>query len=192
MQTSTRENWLIAGIVIVILLLIYVWMGGGKGKGNTNTATTTTATSTEESATTTGSDLPSGSEAELIPGDNAGTVVVNDQPAGSSVAIERVNFEKAGWVVIREDNNGTAGKVLGARCFNPGTNQGNMTVLITDGKNSKSLTPGSSYIAQLRDDNDGECVYNGIAEEASILDEAGKPVQAIFQALAGTASTTAN
>lgn len=191
MQISTRENWLIAGIVIVILLLIYVWMGGGKNKGTT--ATTTIATSTEESATTTEKSLSSGSEEkELAPGDNAGTVVVNDQPAGSSVTIERVNLEKAGWVVIREDNNGTAGKVLGARCFNPGTNQGNMTVLITDGKNSKSLTPGSSYIAELRDDNDGECVYNGIAQEASIVDEAGKPVQVTFKALASTASTTAN
>lgn len=180
MQTSTRENWLITGIVVLALLLIFAWTGGDN---KANAPVGGTATTTGDGTITIGS--PSGTTTtEVTPGENAGTVMVNDQVAGTEVVIERVNLEKPGWVVVRQGD-----RVLGVRCFSAGTNQGNMTVEITDGKKTISLLPGTTYSAELRDDNDGQCVYNGVATEAPIVDAKGDLVKVIFKTFAAGAQT---
>lgn len=182
-----RENWLIAGIVVFALLLIFIWMGGDK---KANAPAGETASTTESGLITATSSLAGGEEggAGISSGENAGTVIVNDQAASQEVAIERVNLEKPGWVVVRKNNNGSAGSVIGARCFMAGTNNGNMTVPLVGGK---SLKAGETYFAELRDDDDDQCVYD-VAKEGPILDAAGKQVSVSFKALASspTATTT--
>lgn len=176
MQTTIRENWLIAAIVILALLLIFSWMGKDDAKAPTNSTSTsvTTGTGNEEMGTE-----------EEVPGDNAGSVFVADQVAGQSVFVDRVNLDSAGWIFVREDNNGAPGTVLGARCYSAGTNQGNMTVQLV----TRPTVAGGTYHAELRDDNDGNCVYDGFSE-APIVDASGEPVIATFKALSAT--TTAS
>jgi hypothetical protein len=142
MQTTLRENWLIAAIVILGLLLVFTWMGKGGAKApttSTSTSVTTGTNNTNTEGTTT--------QEATTPGDNAGSVFVSDQTAGQSVAIDRVNLDHSGWIFIREDKNGTPGTILGARCYAAGTNQGNMTVELV----TRPTVAGNTYHAELRD-----------------------------------------
>lgn len=177
MQTTIRENWLIAAIVILALLLIFSWMGKDDVGAPTNSTSTPITTGTENGGTET--------EEEMVPGDNAGSVFVADQVAGQSVFVDRVNLDSAGWIFVREDNNGALGTVLGARCYAAGTNQGNMVIELV----TRPTVAGGTYHAELRDDNDGNCVYDGFSE-APIVDANGEPVVATFKAL--NVTTTVN
>jgi hypothetical protein len=176
MQTTIRENWLIAAIVILALLLIFSWMGKDDARAPTNSTSTSVTTGTENEGT--------GTEEEMVPGENAGSVFVADQVAGSDVFIDRVNLDSTGWIFVREDNNGALGTVLGARCYSAGTNQGNMTVQLV----TRPTVAGGTYHAELRDDNDGNCVYDGFSE-GPIVDANGEPIIATFKALSATTTS---
>lgn len=83
---------------------------------------------------------------------NGEFIVVEDQNAGDWVLIERVMFKNTGWVVIREDLNGSPGNILGAQLFDSGEYQGVVDLL-------RDTTAGSIYYAMLAKD-DGDRLFN--------------------------------
>jgi len=74
-------------------------------------------------------------------------LIINNQPAGAKVIVDKAVFEDYGWVVIYEDEAGEPGNILGAQLFDPliGTS-GHVELL-------RSTFAGNSYYAILQLDN---------------------------------------
>lgn len=108
----------------------------------------------------------------LVVGKNS--IYVADQAPGRSILVSVVNFEKPGFVVIHEDDNGVLGKIIGA------------SRLLLSGE-AKNLDP----ISLERETRDGETIYamihldNGDGKFDSTVDkpaidsEANEPVMMI-------------
>jgi hypothetical protein len=130
------------------------------------------------------------SSTNQIQGDNG--VIVNDQPAGSSVTVEQVLLQNPGWVAIQDDNNGVPGKILGAELFDKGTNSGTVSLL-------RKTVSGVTYFAVLRT-NVGDYHYFNAKNDTVLDDSTGAPIMIQFMAenadgsipntTAGTAATT--
>jgi len=58
---------------------------------------------------------------KLASGNATGEVSVVDQNAGMTVAVSKVTFSEAGWVVVREDTGNGMGNILGALWLPAGT-----------------------------------------------------------------------
>ncbi len=110
-------------------------------------------------------------EAVLVSGINA--VEVNDQPAGDKVEVTMATLSKAGWVVIHEDDNGAAGKVLGARRYEPGIYLAEVELL-------RPTESGKMYYAMLHLD-DGDKEFN-LSNDGPIKGEDGRVVMDSFKA----------
>lgn len=110
-------------------------------------------------------------EAVIVSGTNA--IEVNDQPAGNNVEITMATLSKAGWVVIHEDDNGAAGKVLGARRYEPGIYSADVELL-------RPTESGKMYYAMLHID-DGDKEFN-LGKDAPIKGENGAVVMDSFKA----------
>lgn len=81
-----------------------------------------------------------------IPSMGSNAIEVDDQKVGSAVVIKSVKFERAGWVAIHDDVNGTPGNILGAAWFPSGENSGAVELL----RNTES---GKTYFAMLHNDD---------------------------------------
>lgn len=111
-----KENW---GVIIGVLVafLVGLWAGfllGGRGAApetmdmsNTTMATTSESTQVQKPASISNPEATAGND----------SVVVSDQSAGDSVAVQSVTLSQKGWVAIRDAD----GKTLGAALFPAGT-----------------------------------------------------------------------
>lgn len=102
-------------------------------------------------------------------------VAVGDQPAGITVSVKSVTFQKSGWVVIHEDDGaGKPGKILGAQLYDAGTFADTKVDLL------RGTIAGRAYFAMLHDDN-GDRAFDPKLDK-SILGEGGAPVMIEFKA----------
>lgn len=114
---------------------------------------------------------PEGSSS-LIVGNNA--IYVTEQSPGHSVLVSVVRLEKPGFVVIHEDSEGQAGRVLGASQLLPGGEIKNPPPIAL----SQETSDGQTLYAALHLDN-GNGVFDAV-EDKPALDPVGKaPVATI-------------
>lgn len=73
-------------------------------------------------------------------------VEVADQGAGATVVIALTTLDADAWVAIHDDENGTPGRILGARRLPAGTNSGEIELL-------RDTLPGHLYFAVIHDDD---------------------------------------
>jgi hypothetical protein len=74
------------------------------------------------------------------------SVTVEKQEAGNKVFIKNVTLAAPGWVAIHDMVNGQPGKILGAKLFDKGSNEGFVDLL-------RITIPGKSYFAVLHGDD---------------------------------------
>ncbi len=129
----------------------------GNASGTTKTNTTTT--------------INSGPSSVSVSGTNA--VAVDDQKAGDRVEVTMITLSKSGWVAIHEDINGTPGRILGARRYDPGIYLGEVDLL-------RPTIAGQTYHAILHLD-DGDKQFD-LTKDLPIKGEDGKIVEVSFKA----------
>ena len=83
---------------------------------------------------------------DAIPLMGSNAIEVDDQKIGSTVSIKSVKFERAGWVAIHDDLDGTPGNILGAAWFPSGENSGAVELL-------RNTENGKTYFAMLHNDD---------------------------------------
>jgi len=105
----------------------------------------------------------------------ANFVSVKDQNSGVTVALEQVQLEKLGWVVIHDEDNGAPGRILGAQLFDAGSwTDGTVDLL-------RGTLSGKMYYAMLHSDN-GDHAFDP-KSDTPILGEDGKSVMAKFSTM---------
>ncbi|MBX4211141.1 hypothetical protein KW783_04205 [Candidatus Parcubacteria bacterium] len=164
-----RNSSLIVTVIIIIVIVavgIYVYNRGGTDQtaniidslGNTSTSTST-------------------------PENTVLSVVVPNQKPGKSVLVSSVSLKRAGYVVVRADNAGKAGTVIGnSAILQPGSHQNVVIGLPASTVNARS------YWAVLFSDN-GDHVF-AEDRDATETDEFGGAVTQKFT-VSTTATTTA-
>lgn len=96
------------------------------------------------------------------------SLVIQDQPAGDSVRIESVSASRAAWVVISEDVNGTTGRILGARLYEPRIGVREVPLL-------RPTVAGMTYHATFYADTNGDRLFDHRID-TKIGDQAGSVV----------------
>ncbi|MEX0909898.1 MAG: hypothetical protein WDZ75_01250 [Candidatus Paceibacterota bacterium] len=91
-----------------------------------------------------------------VSGDENNSIIVNDQIPGGTVFFQNLTLESDGFVVVRSDNDGQPGDVMGSLFVEAGEDQtGNVEL------NTQTLE-GGVYYAELYEDSDA----NGSFDEA--------------------------
>ncbi|MFA6364898.1 MAG: hypothetical protein WCW78_00650 [Candidatus Paceibacterota bacterium] len=106
-------------------------------------------------------------------------VSVDDQLPGTTVTIQSVTLENAGWVAIHEDRDGKPGNILGASWFPAGTNSGSVELL-------RTTTDGGTYYAMMHND-DGNKLFD-YKVDMPLTDESGNPLMVKFMTTATPAA----
>jgi hypothetical protein len=156
MQPQNKANpwtWIIIVVVIIILIILGWYFFGGSGS---STPVSSTATTTTQPAQT----------------GEANRISVTDQFPGNIVYVSSVQLAAPGYVVIKGDNNGTPGAVIGTKAFPAGINPGQVNL-------TTSMVDGDTYYAEL---------YSDAAATQPVLDSNGNPVMATFHASANANS----
>jgi len=149
--------FLVGGIIIGVLVAT-AW------SGSTRTSVQTATTTPQAAASSSGAASKSGTQAP---------VVVNDQPAGASVAIQSLNIARPTWVVVYVSREGKPGNALGARLFFAGDKQGSVALL-------RATEQGQHYFVGLSVDN-GDRVFS-LSKDLPLADADGGPLWATFSA----------
>lgn len=158
---------LIGGLIIGVLVS-WLWFDLGMKEQTADTAKATStpqaSTTKEESTGSTGAttSLPTGSS----------LLVIDDQPAGTSVAVARAVVTEGQWVVVHEDRGGQPGNALGAARFVGGVQTGFVYLL-------RATIAGNKYHGLIYKD-DGDRVFS--MERDTPVSESGKPVDVVFTA----------
>ncbi len=111
----------------------------------------------------------------------ANALTVKDQTPGANVVIESATLDRAGFVVIHEDNRGSVGRVLAMSNYLPAGTSKNINIIL-------ATAPGSGYFAMLHADIDGDKNFSQNIDVA-LNDAAGKPVAVEFYANAATTTS---
>jgi hypothetical protein len=153
MQPQNKVNpwtWIITVVVIIILIILGFYFFSGNGSApapvTSNTPATTNPAQTGE----------------------ANRISVTDQFPGNIVYVSSAQLSSAGYVVIKADNAGTPGAVIGTKAFPAGINPGQVNL-------TKSMVDGGTYYAAL---------YSDAGATQPILDSNGNAVMVIFHASA--------
>lgn len=101
------------------------------------------------------------------------SISVSDQVAGTYVNVSSVELSSMSWVVIREDNAGVPGKILGAQLFDSGKNTGTVELL-------RGTVSGGTYYAVIHSDNNDRAFDPKI--DTAVLGSDNKPVMVTFKA----------
>lgn len=110
----------------------------------------------------------------VVVGENSLNVV--DQAPGRTVAVETVTLEKTGWVVVREDNQGQIGNILGARLFSKGESSGEVELL------RGTVEGGTYYAALYNEDSDLEQNREfNLNKDLPLVDSEGSSIQVQFK-----------
>lgn len=162
-QMPVYAGLLVGGIILGVLLTT-LWSSYGKSE-NMPEAATSTAQAAAASTTAV-------AVAQTTP--TAPALVVEDQPAGPSVAISKLNIARPTWVVVYVSREGKPGNALGARLFFAGDKQGKVGLLRNTGS-------GQGYFVGLSVD-DGDRAFS-LSKDKPIADADGGPLWATFRAL---------
>lgn len=149
-------QWVVTVIVIIVLILVGYYMF----KGNSDTATDVTTTPSTTVTT------------------DANRVVVSDQFPGNIVYLSSVQLENPGFVVIKKDNAGTPGDIIGSQYFDKGINPGKVTL-------KSSTVEGGTYYAVIYSDTDMNKVFDA-TKDMPLKDAAGNVIMKIFRASSAT------
>ena len=119
-----------------------------------------------------------------LPFDEASTKKISDaltvenQRAGSSVVLQKSEFQEAHWVVVRDVNDdGTPGNILGAGWFPAGAHE-NMSVPLV-----RATVGGEHYVAVLFSDSNGDKKFDHKTDQP-VKDASGKILFAKFSTVA--------
>lgn len=108
--------------------------------------------------------------------------MMENQRAGSSVTIKKVEFSEAQWVVVRDRNNdGAAGSILGAGWFPAGIHENVSVPLLRD------TAGGEEYLAMLYADTNSDKKFDH-KTDALVKDAAGNAVSVSFNTVASPSS----
>ena len=146
-------QWVVTVLVIIVLILLGYYMFKGDG------TSTTDDVKTSPSATIS---------------TDANRVVITDQFPGNIVYVSSVQLENPGFVVIKKDNAGTPGDVIGSQYFDKGINPGKVTL-------KTPTVEGGTYYAVIYSDTDGNKVFDA-AKDMPLKDAAGNVIMKIFRA----------
>jgi hypothetical protein len=153
MQPQNKVNpwtWIITVVVIIILIILGFYFFGGSGSAPAPvTSTATTSTQPAQAG-------------------EANRISVTDQFPGNIVYVSSVQLAAPGYVVIKNDNSGTPGTVIGSKAFPAGINPGQVNL-------TSSMIDGGTYYAEL---------YSDAAATQPILDSNGNAIMATFHASA--------
>ncbi|OHA20185.1 MAG: hypothetical protein A2836_00515 [Candidatus Taylorbacteria bacterium RIFCSPHIGHO2_01_FULL_45_63] len=161
---SAVSTYIITAVIAFAVGFGSAWIYANRGEG---VATNTTKNESGKGSTTT----PTGANGTRLSGN---AIVVSDQAPGVKVQVSDVTLEKAGWVVIHEDDAGKPGKILGAQLFDAGANQIGVVELL------RGTEDGGIYYAMIHSDNDNRSFDP--KTDMSILDVSGNPVMVKFMA----------
>ncbi|MDB5225448.1 MAG: hypothetical protein JWL87_400 [Candidatus Adlerbacteria bacterium] len=164
-QAPVYAGLLVGGIIVGVLLAT-AWgaMGGDDAPG---AAATTTPKATTNAT-------PAAAATTSLKGSTLGApMVVEDQSAGSDVAISRLSITKPTWVVVYVSRDGKPGNALGARLFFAGDQEGSVALL-------RDTTPGQTYFVGLSVDN-GDRIFS-LSRDAAVSDASGAVLWATFKA----------
>lgn len=157
-QAPVYAGLLVGGMVVGVLLATG-WSSYQEGKP---LAKGPAATSTQSAAT---SSAPAHK--------SAAPLVVEDQPAGSSVAISSLSIARPTWVVVYVSREGRPGNALGARLFFAGDKEGRVGLL-------RDTQAGARYFVGLSVDN-GDRAFS-LSKDLPLADADGGPLWATFRA----------
>lgn len=154
-QSGVRAwQWVVTVIVIIILILLGYYVYTGKSTNPADDATM------DDSSMTVNKDV--------------NRVVVTDQFPGNIVYLSSVQLTNPGFVVIRKDNAGTPGDIIGSQYFDKGTNPGKITL-------KSSTVEGGIYYAVIYSDNDNNKIFDA-AKDMPLKDTSGSIIMKLFRA----------
>lgn len=146
-------QWVVTVIVIIVLILLgyYTFKGSDTSVTDDVTKSPTASISTD-----------------------VNRVVISDQFPGNIVYVSSVQLENPGFVVIKKDNAGVPGEVIGSQYFDKGINPGKVTL-------KSSTVEGGTYYAIIYSDTDGDKVFNE-AKDMPVKDKTGNIIMKLFRA----------
>ena len=147
-------QWIVTVIIIIALVVLGYKMFSSTPK---DTDTVDTIVDTDETLDTTA---------------GVNRIVVSDQFPGNIVYVSSVQLAKPGFVVIKKDNNGTAGAVIGYQYFDKGINPGKITL-------TSPTVDGGIYYAQIFAD-DGDKKFDA-TKDTAVKDSSGKDIMKLFR-----------
>jgi hypothetical protein len=143
-------TWIITVIIIIVLIILgFYFFAGNSSAPAPVTSTATTSTNPAQTG-------------------EANRISVTDQFPGNIVYVSSVQLAAPGYVVIKTNNNGTPGSIIGTQAVAAGINPAQVNL-------TQSMVDGSTYYAAL---------YSDAAGTQPIVDSSGNPVMAIFHASA--------
>lgn len=155
-QTNGIKTW--QWVVTVVIIIVLVILGYNMFKGSSTPTTSNTDDTTPTSSTAIKS--------------NVNSISVLDQAPGNIVYVSSVQFAKPGFVVIKKNNNGTPGDVIGYKYFDKGIYPGQITL-------TTPTIDGDMYYAVLHlDDGDKKFDLN---KDTVIKDASGKDIMKLFK-----------
>jgi len=154
MQNSNGKKILIGVIIIVVVALLAAWILSRQGLIGNNTAAVGELATTTEPVTT-----------------SSATLTVNDQFPGNIIYVSEVTLPQPGWVVIRRDNNGTLGDIIGVGYFDTSVHVGEVDL-------AQATNDGEHYVGVLYTDN-GDYRFTTTADKP-LLGADGNPIMSSF------------
>ncbi len=155
-ENTGGRNLIIAIIVIVVLAIIAAIWFSVRGPAS------------DEVTNPTELGFPAAQEANAT-----GTLEVGPQLPGTAVFVAQANLPAGGWVVVRENNAGVPGAVLGSSFFSANTRLGNIDL-------TAPTVEGQTYFVEVyTDDGDGQ--FN-LAKDALVMSRANAPLRVQFTA----------
>lgn len=148
-------QWVVTVIVIIVLIVIGVMVFGNKG--GQAPAASTASTNTTGTTSTTG----------------VNRIVMADQYPGNVAYLSSVQLENGGWVVIKDDNNGQPGDVIGETYSPAGIDPVKVTL-------TSPMVDGGTYYAILYTGNNPTS-FDPTAEQP-LTDSTGAIIMQVFHA----------
>ena len=149
-------QWVVTAIVIIVLIIIGIMVFGNKGSQAPAAATTTglTGTSTDQTGA-------------------LNRIVMSDQYPGNVVYLSSVQLANPGWVVIKDDNNGQPGNVIGSVYSAAGINPVKVTL-------TAPMVDGGTYYAILYTGTNATAFDSTV--EQPLTDSTGAAIMHVFHA----------
>ena len=186
-QKSYTSEVLVGALIlglIVGVFLSWAWFGSKKLKTSFTTSKSETSAPSNDAkmvanVSETSAGTPSSasltsnivSTTETPSETSSDMLVINDQPAGLTVAVTKANVTDDEWVVIHEDRMGAPSNALGAARFVAGATSGTVELL-------RGTSPGVRYHGLIYKD-DGDRIFS-MERDIPLRDQNGNPIAVSF------------
>lgn len=110
------------------------------------------------------------SEFTSVSGDENNSIIVNDQIPSNVVFFQNLTLEENGFVVVRAEENGSAGEVIGSLFVEAGSDITGSVEL------SKSTVEGGVYYVDLYTDTDADGVFDETVD-TRVVTTSGNPIR---------------